>query len=59
MKELIVPLIRPERPAVTADNEPTPVELRRWEDDGVAVLPTPQRRGYCHRAVDQRQRAAA
>jgi hypothetical protein len=59
MKELIIPLIQFERPTVTADIGPTPVEIQRWEDDGGAVLPSPQRRASCHCAVDHRRRAAA
>jgi hypothetical protein len=59
MKELIVPLIRPEQPAVTAEIEPTPVEIQRWEDDGGAVLPVSQQRARCHRGVNHQQRAAA
>jgi hypothetical protein len=59
MTKLIISLIRPERPTVTADIEPTPVEIQRWEDDGGAVLPVSQRRARCHCAVDHRQRAAA
>jgi hypothetical protein len=43
MKELIIPLIRPERSPITADTEPTPLEIQRWEDDGGAVPPVSAR----------------
>ena len=59
MTELIIPLTRPERPTVTTDIEPTPVEIQRWEDDGGAVLPGSQWRARRPCAADHRQRAAA
>jgi hypothetical protein len=59
MTELIIPLTRPERPTRTAGIEPTPAEIQRWEDDGGAVLPAPQRHKRCRCAVDHRHRAAA
>ena len=59
MTELIILLIRPERPSVITDIEPTPAEIQRWEDDGGAVLSVPQQRVRCHCGANHRQRAAA
>ena len=58
MTELIIPLSRLERPTDTADTEPTPLEIQRWEDDGGAVF-SAQQRAQGHRSADHRRRAAA
>jgi hypothetical protein len=61
MTESIVALVRPERPTIALDTEPTPLEIQRWEDDGGAVLPDARwpTRARCHCGADHRQRAAA
>jgi hypothetical protein len=63
MTELIIPLSRPigRQLPITAETQPTPLEIQRWEDDGGAVpADAGQRiRSRCHCGADHRERAAA
>jgi hypothetical protein len=61
MTELMIPLPEPQRPTISRDTEPTPLEIQRWEDDGGAAL-TDERRprqSHCYCGDDNRERAAA
>ena len=61
MTELIIALPRPDgrQSTISADTEPTPLEIQRWEDDGGAVLTDTRRpiRSRCHCAADHRAAA--